>query len=101
MLPKKRRPTHPGEVLFEEFLIPLKLSQKQFADSLGKNWSEQRLSLIIEGQEDISPKSAQEIASVLGTTSEFWTHLQNLCHEWDKIHKQNEKGSLKPWKKAG
>ena len=100
MLPKRRQPTHPGRILFEDFLKPLELTSKQFAAKLGDNWNEKKVDAVIRGEEHISDKMAQEIAAVLNTTPGLWMRLQHLYSEWENIHKHNEKGSLKPWKKA-
>ena len=100
MLPKRRKPTHPGQILLEEFLKPLELSPRQFAEKLGNQWTELKIESFIHGQENLSEKGAQEFAAELGTTPHFWQHLQSLYNQWEEIHRQNEKGSLKPWKKA-
>ena len=100
MLPKRRKPTHPGEVLNEEFLKPLGITPRQFADNLGGGWSEHKVEAIIKGKEGISDKAAQEFATAFGTTPQFWKHLQAMCRQWEETHARNEKGSPKPWKKA-
>ena len=100
MLPKRRKPTHPGEVLMEEFLKPLKISPRQFADRLKGDWSEYKIEAMISGKENLTDKGAEEFAIQLGTTPQFWQHLQHVHNQWEKTHLQNKKGSLKPWKKA-
>lgn len=100
MLPKRRPPTHPGVILEKDFLKPLHLTPKQLALNLGKDWSEQKVLHLIEGKETINAKMAKQLALQLHTTPHFWLRLQELHHQWHVIHKQNEKGSLKPWKKA-
>lgn len=100
MLPSRRKPTHPGEILSRDFLNPLHLTPRQFADKLGKEWDELKIEAIIQGKENLSEKAAEEFASMLGTTTEFWKHLQNICNQWESIQRSNKKGSLKPWKKA-
>jgi antitoxin HigA-1 len=101
MLPKNRKPTHPGTVLSEEFLKPLVLSTRQFADLLGQEWTEKKVQALIAGKEPFSEKWAEKFAEILGTSPTFWRNLQFLYHEWESRQKQNEKGSLKSWKKAG
>ncbi len=100
MLPKRRKPTHPGTILSEEFLKPLGWTSREFAEKLGQNWNEVKIEAIIKGKENIPDKAFSEFAAVLGTTPQFWQRLQALHHQWEHNHKQNEKGSLKPWKKA-
>lgn len=100
MLPKRRNPTHPGEVLHEEFLKPQNISIKKFAQMLGHPWSEEKITLIIKGKEHLSPELIEKLGALFNIESHFWVHLQSLYHEWESIHRYNEKGSLKPWKKA-
>jgi addiction module HigA family antidote len=100
MLPKRRRPTHPGKILHEEFLKPLLLTPRQFAEKLGGNWSELQIEAIIQGKDNLSEKAIREFAEFLETPAEFWKHLQDLYNQWDYIEHQNEKGAPKPWKKA-
>ncbi len=78
MLPKNRPPTHPGEMLLEEFLIPLKLTQKDFAKHL--NWTFARTNEIIRAKRGITVDSAVAIGEALGTGPEFWLNLQR---DWD------------------
>lgn len=101
MLPKNRKPTHPGTVLFEEFLKPLVLSSRQFADLLGEGWTEKKVDALIAGEEPFSDKWAEKFAEVLGTSPVLWCNLHSIYREWEAREKLNEKGSPKPWKKAG
>ena len=101
MLPKNRKPTHPGIILQEEFLKPLGWTAAQFITKIGEEMNEKRLLLFIQGKEPFSDSWAFKFAEVLGTTPEFWSHLQVLYYDWESQHKNNAKGSLKPWKKAG
>ncbi len=91
MLPKKRKPTHPGIVLSADFLIPLQLTPRQFADKLGPEWNEVKVESIIKGRENLTDKAAQEFASALGTSPEFWKRLQNLYSEWESTQHRNKK----------
>jgi addiction module HigA family antidote len=67
-------PLHPGEVLLEEFLIPLNLSQHQLA--LGMRVAQQKINDIVRGKRSITPDTAMRLAAALGTTAEFWMGLQ-------------------------
>ena len=100
MLPKRRKPTHPGIILNEEFLKPLMISPKQLADKMGPPWSELKITALIKGDEYISDKAAKELANALGTTVQFWQRLQHQYSLWEETERQNEKGTVKPWKKA-
>jgi addiction module HigA family antidote len=74
MLPSERIPTHPGEVLKEEFLDPLRLTQVALAAHIGV--SVQRINEIIRGKRGITPATAWLLAQALGTTAQFWVNLQ-------------------------
>lgn len=74
MLPKKRTPTHPGEVLSEDFLKPLGLSQVKLAEHLGV--PVQRINELIRGKRGVTPETAWMLAGAFGTSPEFWLNLQ-------------------------
>ena len=74
MLPEKRRPTHPGEILIYEFLEPLKLTQQQLADAIGV--TRVRINEIILGKRSVTPDTAFRLSKFLNTTPEFWINLQ-------------------------
>jgi addiction module HigA family antidote len=75
MLPENRIPTHPGEVLLEEFLVPMDVSQVAFAAHIGV--PVQRVNEIVRGKRGITPETAWLFAEALGTTPEFWLNLQS------------------------
>ena len=75
MLPENRIPTHPGEILLEEFLNPLGLSQVAFAGHIGV--PVQRVNEIVRGKRGITPESAWLFAEAFGTSPEFWLILQS------------------------
>ncbi|MEI8012988.1 MAG: HigA family addiction module antitoxin [Candidatus Omnitrophota bacterium] len=74
MIPKNRVPSHPGEVLLEEFLVPMKMSQVDLARKM--HVSIQRINTLINAKRDVSPETAILLSRVLGTTPEFWMNLQ-------------------------
>lgn len=82
MLPKYRQPTHPGEVLLEEFLKPLHLSQGQFANHLGGSWTQPKISEIINKKRGITEAIALDFSDALGNSPEFWLNLQNRYDLW-------------------
>ncbi|MBN1959743.1 MAG: HigA family addiction module antidote protein [Deltaproteobacteria bacterium] len=67
-------PFHPGEILLEEFLQPMGLTQIEFAKKLG--WTRARLNELINGKRGITVESALDLAEVLGTTPKLWMNLQ-------------------------
>jgi addiction module HigA family antidote len=74
MLPENRIPTHPGEILQEQFLEPLGLTQVALAEHLGI--PVQRINEIVRGKRGVTPESAWLLAQALDTTPEFWISLQ-------------------------
>lgn len=74
MIPKNRIPTHPGEILLEEFLVPLGVSQVDFAAHLGV--PVQRVNEIVRGRRGVSPETAWLFSQALGSTPHFWLNLQ-------------------------
>jgi addiction module HigA family antidote len=74
MLPENRIPTHPGEILLEEFLSPLGLSQVAFAAHIGV--PVQRINEIVRGKRGITPETAWLFADAFGNSPEFWLNLQ-------------------------
>ncbi len=74
MLPSNRTPSHPGQVLLEDFLKPLDITQVAFAAHIGVHV--QRVNEIVRGKRGISPESAWLFGQALGTSPEFWMNLQ-------------------------
>jgi addiction module HigA family antidote len=74
MIPENRVPTHPGEVLREEFLEPMGVPQTLLAGKLGI--PVQRINEIVNEKRGITPDTAWLLAGAFGTTPEFWMNLQ-------------------------
>jgi antitoxin HigA-1 len=75
MIPKNRKPTHPGVILQKEFLEPMEITQVKFAEKL--DIPLQRINEIIRGKRGITPETAWLFSKALGTSPEFWLNLQN------------------------
>lgn len=75
MIPRFRLPTHPGEILLEEFLRPLRLTQVAFAKHIGVPL--QRVNEIIAGRRGVTPETAWLFSRALGTSPECWIQLQS------------------------
>lgn len=75
MIPKHRKPTHPGEILLQEFLEPMKLSQVELAHQMGV--PVQRVNTLVNGKRDVTAETAILLSRVLKTTPEFWMNLQD------------------------
>ena len=69
-----RIPTHPGEILREEFLVPLGRTQVALSRHIGV--PVQRINEIIRGKRGITPETAWLFAQAFGTTPQFWINLQ-------------------------
>ena len=73
-IPTHRAPTHPGEMLLEEFLTPLAITQRQLADAIHVPY--QRINEIINGRRGVTPSTALRLALFFGNSAEFWMNLQ-------------------------
>lgn len=80
-LPTHRPPTHPGEMLLEDFLKPLGISQSAFAIQLGVSFP--RLNEVINAKRAVTPDTALRLAQVTGMSADFWLGLQQ---DWDLWH---------------
>lgn len=74
MTPMKRKPTTPGEILQEEYLSPLGLTQKEFADHIG--YDVKVINRLINGRTSVTAPLALKLAATLDTTPEFWLNAQ-------------------------
>lgn len=81
MIPKNRKPTHPGEILLHEFIEPLGMTQMELAKKLGIPI--QRINTLINGKRGITAQTAILLAKELKTTPEFWMNLQNAVDLYD------------------
>ena len=80
-IPSHRSPTHPGEMLQEEFLLPLKLTQRDLAQSIHVPY--QRVNEIINGRRGMTPSTALRLAKFFGISADLWMNLQL---RWDLYH---------------
>ncbi len=96
MLPEKRPPTHPGEMLLKEFLEPMGTTQVEFARHL--KWSYARLNEIVNGKRGVTADSALAFGEALRTGPEFWLNLQR---DWDLWHEQKRHKRIRPLLKVG
>jgi antitoxin HigA-1 len=77
MIPKNRMPTHPGEILLEEFLKPMGMSQVELARRMGVPI--QRVNTLINGKRDMTAGTALLLSRVFKNSPEFWMNLQVAC----------------------
>jgi addiction module HigA family antidote len=71
---KKLDPIHPGEVLLEEFLVPLGISQYRLAHAISV--PPQRITEIVHGNRAVSADTALQLSRFFGTSAQFWLNLQ-------------------------
>jgi antitoxin HigA-1 len=82
-IPTYRPPTHAGEILLEEFLIPLGLTQQELAEAIHVPY--QRVNEIINRRRGITPSTALRLGKFFSTSANFWMNLQQ---SWDLYHAQ-------------
>jgi len=74
VIPKKRIPSHPGEILLEEFLIPMEIPQTRLAEHL--KVPVQRINELVKGKRGITSETAWLLSAAFKTTPDFWMNLQ-------------------------
>ncbi len=74
MTRQPKNPFHPGEILLEEFLVPMGVTQTAFAERIG--WTRARLNELIKGKRGITADAALDLAEALGTSPKLWMNLQ-------------------------
>lgn len=90
-IPTNREPTHPGEMLSEEFLRPMEITQRELADAIGVPY--QRVNELVNGKRGVTPSTALRLAKFFGVSPDFWLNLQM---RWDLYRAQQiEKSELK------
>ena len=84
MKTNKRKPTTPGEILNEEFMKPLGLTQKALAEHI--NVDIKVINRLINGKTSVSTELALKLGAALGTTAEFWLVAQNELDLFELRH---------------
>ena len=84
-VPTDREPTHPGEMLLEEFLRPMDVTQRQLADAIHVPY--QRVNELVNGRRGITPSTALRLGKFFGMTPGFWLNLQA---RWDLYRAQRD-----------
>lgn len=82
-IPTHRPPTHPGEMLREEFLVPMNISQRDLADAIHVPY--QRVNELVNRKRGITPSTALRLAKFFGVSPDFWLNLQV---RWDLYRAQ-------------
>jgi addiction module HigA family antidote len=82
-IPTNREPTHPGEMLLEDFLIPMKISQRELADAIHVPY--QRVNELVNKKRGVTPSTALRLAKFFDISADFWLGLQV---RWDLYRAQ-------------
>src|SRR5438876_12200539 len=82
-IPTHREPTHPGEMLVDEFLKPMGLTQRDLADGIRVPY--QRINELAKGRRGVTPSTALRLAKFFGMSPDFWLNLQL---RWDLYRAQ-------------
>jgi len=87
-VPTSRTPTHPGEMLLEEFLNPMGLTQRELADTIRVPY--QRVNDLVNGRRGITPSTALRLAKFFNMSADFWMNLQL---RWDLYLAQRDESN--------
>ncbi|MCP4357252.1 MAG: HigA family addiction module antidote protein [Chloroflexi bacterium] len=91
----KRRPTHPGEMLREDFLPDYELTASSLAKAIGV--SRQSINELLRERRRVSPEMALRLARLFGNSPEFWLNAQRAVDLWDAAQAiQNDMVRIKP-----
>ncbi|NGX49473.1 MAG: putative HTH-type transcriptional regulator YbaQ [Candidatus Anoxychlamydiales bacterium] len=88
----KRKPTSPGEILFEEFLLPLEITQKELAAHIGCDYKV--INRLVNEKTRITPDMALKLAFSFETTPDFWLNAQIAVDLWKSSKKHYKTSSL-------
>ena len=96
-IPTHRKPTHPGEMLLEEFLNPMGITQRELAEKIHVPY--QRVNEIINKRRGITPSTALRLAKLFRVSEDFWMNLQL---RWDlykaRLNESKELREIRPLK---
>lgn len=84
-IPTHREPTHPGEMLAEEFLTPMGISQRDLAVAIHVPY--QRVNELVNKRRGVTPSTALRLARFFGNSADYWMNLQM---RWDLFHANRE-----------
>lgn len=97
-VPTHREPTHPGEMLLEEFLQPMEITQRELAAAIHVPY--QRINELVNKKRGVTPRTALRLARFFGVSADFWLNLQM---RWDLFKAQQleyeDLSSIQHWQK--
>ena len=100
LVPENRTPTHPGEMLLEEFLRPMGMTQITLAEAIQVPY--QRVNELVHARRGLTPSTALRLARFFGTSAGFWMNLQM---RWDiyqaQVKERELLSTIQPWRAAG
>lgn len=95
MFDLKRQPTHPGEMLREDFMPDYGLTVSDLAERLGV--SRQTINEILREHRALSPSMALRLSRLFGNSPEFWLNAQRACDLWEaKKHLEKDMNRIRP-----
>ncbi len=94
----KRKPTHPGQILKEDYLEPLDLTITELSKVIGT--SRKTLSKIVNGRGSVTPEMALKLSKAFDTSPEFWLNLQRNYDLWEATQKSTDWQSINPLVKS-
>ena len=87
-IPTHRKPTHPGEMLVEEFLNPMRITQRELANAIHVPY--QRVNELVNQKRGVTPSTALRLGKFFGVSADFWLNLQI---RWDLYKAQQTEAS--------
>jgi addiction module HigA family antidote len=95
-VPTHRTPTHPGEMLLEEFLVPMGLTQRELAQAIRVPY--QRVNDLINGRRGVTPSTALRLGKFFGMSAGFWMNLQLRWDlYWAEEAEKQDLAAIKPY----
>ena len=95
-IPTHRTPTHPGEMLREEFLVPMGLTQRELAHAIRVPY--QRVNDLINGRRGVTPSTALRLGKFFGMSASFWMNLQLRWDlYWAEQAEEQDLAAIKPY----
>jgi antitoxin HigA-1 len=73
-IPANRQPTHPGEMLRDEFLVPMNISRRDLADAIHVPY--QRINELVNQKRGVTPSTALRLAKFFNMSADFWLNIQ-------------------------
>ncbi len=93
MLTTKRKPASVGEILVEEFMQPLGLTQGALAEAMGVQ--RKHVNELCNDRRRVTASTALILARVFGNTADFWLNVQRRTDLWEVLHSPEERGRIR------